>query len=235
MKKLFVTLVLMVLSLSVYAEPVSGGMWYFGAAGFYGPQADLNQRLASLGYNNMPELGIGMVWGGGGIVKNFYFGGWGYSDFGGVEAANTSAGKTLRADMGGRGGADFGYVVFHNDVITLIPTVSMIWGGRGFSFTTNMTFDQYIANPVDYSPSFGFNEFSFGAGLKTLLHVSQGFGLNLNVTYLYTLTPTLGNVSFSDAPVINNHSVVASLGIFFGGMDEKNVHKHDAGRVENQQ
>lgn len=193
-----------------------GGFWNVSGGVFYFPQEKLSEALKSAGYNGYSGLTYGMQFGGGGVFNNFYFGGWGFYDFNSEEMVNDSVSRTLTRETSSRGGFEMGYAVFNNEWLHLIPSVSFIWGGIGFDFATNVSFSDYLNDPVEYSPGFWVNYFSIGLGLNTQIQLSPQLGLLLKAVYLYTPDISLNGAHFSGTPEFNQHSVLITAGVTFG-------------------
>ncbi len=211
-----------------------GGFWHMGAQVYLNPQAQLNQSLESLGYSGFTGTGYGFTFGGGWLVKNIYMGGWGSWDFNSQVAVNNTAQRTLTGGTGGRGGFEFGYAIVNTPSLHLIPSISLVWGGSGYTFTTNMTFTQYVNNPVDFSPGIDLSHFSLGIGVN-LLAGGKNAGFMLKALYLYNLAAQLGPVNFQASPTLNQHNVMISTEVYFGEIAPKKVYLKQINDVEEEQ
>jgi hypothetical protein len=230
MKKLALVLAVVMVTASVgsvFASSVGlfGGFSYVAFGFHYFPQPGLSEALSKAGYGNFPDYGMGLTVGGGGVVNNFFIGGWGMWSFNQDHTANESAGKTLSKSPGGRGGFEVGYVVLDKKHFSLIPSFTLVWGGSGVTFSTNMSVAEYLENPVEFSPGFGFSEFSLGIGLNSLVKFNS-VGFIVKAVYLYT--PTMQwDVGFSNTPELNKHSVNVSIGTYFGNFGHIDNYKRD--------
>ncbi len=221
MKKSLCVVLALFLASSGFAKAVNGGFYHVGFQGYINPQTELNTRLSNLGYSGLDTTGYGMTWGGGGFYNNFFVGGWGTMDFNSSTSANDGVKRTLSGGTGGRGGIEVGYVVLNSDTFKLIPSLNMLWGGYGYTFATNVSFDSWIQNPKDWAPSFGISDTSVGIALNALLMKDQGHaGLMIKVVYLYSLNSTMGHPVFSGAPAINHHSFLFSIESAFGSLSD---------------
>lgn len=207
---------------AVKSDGLNGGLWYFGFQTTYEPQADLNSRLATLGYTGFSELGMGFTYGGAAIINNVLIGGWGAVDFGSSWSVNSNAGKTLVKDSGTRGGLELGYVLVNTPGFIFAPAFNLIGGGSDYYFKTNMSFDQFINNPVSFASDFYQGHWSAGGSLLGLIRFNPDsmMGILLKVTYLYSLTDGYGPVNFtSGTPVLGKHTILGSVSFAFGGYD----------------
>ena len=233
MNRIVIHLFILLAFFSIYSFGFStdqvkkGGLWHFGLSGFYSPQAELNKKFTQLGYKDLNDLGIGMTFGGGGLIHDFFIGGWGSFDFNSTKSINTNTSKTLFSDGGGRGGVEFGYYINLFEELSIIPSISLIWGGRDYSFSTNVDFTAYLQNPSDFGPSFGINHMSVGAGLSTIININNFSGVMLRVYYLYSLQNSFGSPTFLNTPKMNEHSVTASIEFTFQSDHKSKKNKKD--------
>ncbi len=211
----------MVISVWSYSsEKVFGGFWHIGGQVTINPQAALNAELDSLGYTGFTGTGYGMTVGGGGLINNLYLGGWGSFDYNNEVAVNNTTQRTLSGATGGRGGFEIGYAVINTPVLHLIPSLSLVWGGYSYNFTTNMSFTDYVNNPVDWSPGFGLSEFSLGFSVA-LLAGGKHSGFLVKAMYLYDLGQEMGPVTFTSGPAMSPHSVMITCEMYMGGIVNK--------------
>lgn len=222
MKKLLVVLAMTVslTGVSIAGDNgLYGGFFHFGGAFMMNPQPGLNTVLEGYGYESMTYMNGGMLWGGGSLVNNFFIGGWGTFGFGGPTSESLTANKTVMYNMG-MGGCEFGYAVVNTDVLTLIPSVSLLWGGGGLEYRTNMNFNDFVDEPIEYDPSLNLSHFSIGVGLNTIF-MPEHAGIYVKVVYAYGVNTSWGPALFSNAPEIGKHSIIASVGMTFGGIGTK--------------
>lgn len=216
-KSLWMLLVLFCAAGTARAEGYWGGFWHMGGQVFLNPQTALNQELQTLGYNGFTGTGYGMTFGGGGLINNFFLGGWGSWDFNSHQAVNTSAQRTLSGGTGGRGGFELGYAVLNIPKLHLIPSLNIIWGGSDYTFTTNMSFTDYVNNPVDFSPGFAVGNISLGLGVNLLAGGAHG-GMLIKAVYMYSLNSGMGPVNFTSGPELSPHSVMLTFEYYTGGI-----------------
>ncbi|NPV01336.1 MAG: hypothetical protein HPY53_08130 [Brevinematales bacterium] len=198
-----------------YAGEISGGLFRIGGYFGYNPQAALNTAIKAGGYPELSGLSYGMTIGGGGFGGNFYFGGWG-TVINSSEVLKSAASERTMTYGGGFGGFEFGYAVVYSGGFILMPTVSFLWGGYGMSFQTNLTFAQYLNNPVEYSPEIGSSIFSISAGITTGMMFMDKVGFLARINYIYTPFLTWDGAVLSATPEYNQHSLFVTLEMAFG-------------------
>ncbi|OHD54960.1 MAG: hypothetical protein A2Y33_03120 [Spirochaetes bacterium GWF1_51_8] len=219
-------LVLSVLAVSLfgtaagYGATLSGGIWRMGFFVDYCAQQTLSDTLVAAGYTPaLSGVSYGMSLGGGGIGGNFYLGGWG-TVISSKEVLKSSTSARTLTYGGGFGGVEFGYIPVYSGGFFLMPSISVLWGGIGLSFETNMSFANYLANPVEFNPVIGANTFSLSVGLTTGYLFEDRAGFLLRLQYIYTPSMSWSGVVLSDVPAHNQHSFLAAIELAFGGIIE---------------
>ena len=227
MKKMsFIVFVLLtLLSFACFSQDngVYGGIQYADASVYYFPQHELNQVLESNGYPGFQDFIPGIIVGGGGFINNLFIGGWGCFDIIPVNSVNTSAGMRLSGGIGGRGGFEIGYLIFYSKMISIVPTVNLIWGGNTYTFNKTVDFEDYINNPSTFEPSFGPGYMSIGGMINifSFPFPIKWIGINIKIGGYYSMLLELEGQHFTNAPGLNPFNMVGSLGFVFGSMNKR--------------
>jgi hypothetical protein len=200
---------------TLHAGEVSGGIFRIGGYFGYNPQPALNTAIKAAGYEDLTGMSYGMSIGGGGLAGNFYFGGWG-TVINSSEVKKSAASDRTMSYGGGFGGFEFGYAAVYSDGFLLMPSVSFLWGGYGMSFQTNLSFAQYLNNPVEYNPGIGSSIFSIAAGITTGIMFADRVGFLVRLNYIYTPVLSWEGAVFTGAPEYNQHSLFVSIEMAFG-------------------
>lgn len=202
------------------ASTVNGGFGGFGLVTTYHDYSTINSVLAASGYGTLNPVDFGWGGCGGFIMHNFFIGGYGFGSVTAQKVENTATGNYANVSAG-MGGFEFGYVVAHTKILTIIPTIGFTWGGMSLSTfkanSTNSSFNGLLDNPGTYSV-ISSSTFSINLGVQTLLNFG-GVGTVLRLQYVYTPVTTWGAtgvVNVSDAPAPAYHSALLSLGVAFG-------------------
>lgn len=220
MKKLImvVGMIMLFSAGTIWSKTVANGFMIYGGTGYmWFPQNNLNAILTNNGYENPNQHAWGANWGFGGLVENFYFGAWGGLTIPTQNLIYKSAGKDVIWSHG-HGGLEIGLAIPAEDTFIFLPTLSVGWGGFTMAFETNVNFQDYLNDPVEFSPTIELDTFSVGANLNFIFCGYDG-GALLKLQYLYTLKSDWHPTDLTSGPFIGEHSMMAFISFMVGEVD----------------
>lgn len=227
MKRVAFSLVLLCLASSAIPAEAWGGFGYVMAGilasdpFFEGGNA--NEVLSDHGYERLSPYDFMFGGGGGALLDNWFFGGWGGGTIFPQSVQDTASDTVLTATYGW-GGMEGGYYIGMGPV-GIVPTLSLMWGGYSFTMIRQpglVSFEELLDDPR-YGVTVETSEFSLGVGATVLF--SRGiWGIIGKAMYYYTPVRSWsisGGPSYSyplsEVPDLGDHKVFLGVGFVWGG------------------